>query len=186
MKMNLLKVSLAVLALGIVTGCGEKEAPAVVADAAPAVAETPAATPAAAVEPTPVNFAAYAAPANAPVAGGSCELDAINGAPAIGASAKVGDQVMFGGWIADANNQVPTDARIVLKGPDNSYSVPLVAGVERADVAAAYGADSLKLAGYNVLATLDVAPGTYELSIVHGPAEAPVACALKGSLAVAN
>ena len=185
--MNLIKVSLAVVVLGLAAGCGKQDVPVTDPAAAPAPAaatETapPASAPSASGALALMEYAASAAPA----AGGNCSLDAINGGAAAGATVKVGSEVMFGGWIADAINQVPTEALLVLKGAEKAYSAPLVAGGERLDVATALAAESLKLSGYNVLAKLDVVPGTYELSIVHGPADAAASCSLNASLAVTN
>lgn len=185
--MNLIKVSLAVVVLGLAAGCGKQDAPASDAATAPAPVETPEIAPTATAPPAPAVAALMDYDASTiPAAGGNCSLDAINGAAAAGASAKVGSEVMFGGWIADAGKQVPTEARLVLKGAEKAYSAPLVAGAERLDVASALAADALKLSGYNVLAKLDVVPGTYELSIVHGPTGAAASCALNASLAVTN
>ncbi|MFD0739048.1 hypothetical protein ACFQZQ_07115 [Lysobacter koreensis] len=189
MSKHITKVSLVLMAIGLAAGCGKQEVPATEAAMAPTAIENAATAPAETAAPVAgalalVDYDASAAPV--PVAGGNCALDAINGGAVAGASAKVGSEVLFGGWIADASNQVPTEARLVLKGVDKAYSVPLVAGAERPDVATALEAESLKLAGYNVLAKLDVAPGSYELSIVHGPANAAASCSLNASLAVNN
>lgn len=186
MSMSLVKVSLAVMVLSLAGGCGKQD---VASDAAttPAPVETPATAPTAptATASTAVTLMDYDALVT-PVAGGNCALDTINGDATAGASAKIGSEVMFNGWIADAGNQVPTEARLVLKGAEKAYSAPLVAGAERLDVAASLKADSLKFSGYNVLVKLDVVPGTYELSIVHGPANAAAYCSLNASLAVTN
>lgn len=186
MSKHITKVSLVFIALGLVAGCGNQEVPATDATA-PAAVENAATAPAQTAAPVAGALALMEYDVSAvPVAGGNCALDAINGGAVAGASVKVGAEVLFGGWIADASNQVPTEARLVLKGMDKAYSVPLVAGAERPDVATALEAESLKLAGYNVLTKLDVAPGSYELSIVHGPANAAASCSLNASLEVTN
>jgi ABC-type transport system substrate-binding protein len=184
MSMKLIKLSVTTMVLGLCVGCGKTNAPdAASAPPAPSEVSAPAA-PAPAVAPVAVALAEYDASTLVP-AGGHCELDAINGIPKAGATVKAGTEAMFGGWIGDDANQVPSVARLVFKGADKAYTAPLVAGVERQDVAKALGAESMKQAGYNVLVKLDVAPGTYELSIVHGADAAAASCAL-GSVVVTN
>jgi ABC-type transport system substrate-binding protein len=184
MSMKLIKLSVTTMVLGLCVGCGKTNAPdAASAPPAPSEVSAPAA-PAPAVAPVAVALAEYDASTLVP-AGGHCELDAINGIPKAGATVKAGTEAMFGGWVGDDTNQVPSVARLVFKGADKAYTAPLVAGVEREDVAKALGAESMKQAGYNVLVKLDVAPGTYELSIVHGADAAAASCAL-GSVVVTN
>ena len=184
MSMKLIKLSVTTMVLGLCVGCGKTNAPdAASAPPAPPEVSAPAAA-APAVAPVAVALEEYDVSTLVP-AGGHCELDAINGIPKAGATVKAGTEAMFGGWIGDDTNQVPSVARLVFKGADKAYTAPLVAGVERADVAKALGAESMKQAGYNVLVKLDVAPGTYELSIVHGADAAAASCAL-GSVVVTN
>jgi len=187
MNINLIKISATVMVLVLVTGCGKTQ----VSDASnansPAQAGTSATSP---VVPTPaasgpVALVDYDATAAVPE-GGNCALDGINGSAPAGASAKVGSEVTFGGWIADASNQVPTDARLILKSAQKAYAAPLVAGGARADVAAALHAETAKLSGYNVLTKLNVAPGTYDLSIVYGSGNAAASCSLHASLMTVN
>ena len=116
--------------------------------------------------------------------GGHCFLDAVNGGPTKGATAQVDKEVSFGGWVSDTDNRVPTTALFVLEGSSNSYSVPLVAGGERPDVAAALSNEALQNSGYNVVAQLDgVAPGEYALAIVLG-SDQVVRCELNAKLTV--
>lgn len=182
--MNLIKISLAVVALGLAAGCGKQDVSVTDSTMAPTPVETPATAPAttATTAVTLMDSDALATP----VAGGNCALDAINGGATANASAQIGSEVMFSGWIGDGGNQVPTDARLVLKSADKAYSVPLVAGGERLDVARALGAESLKLSGYNALVKLEVTPGAYELSIIHGSAGEAMSCQLNASLAATN
>lgn len=187
MSMNLTKISLAVMVLGMAVGCSKQDAP--IADTGTASSPIEATDAAPSTVPPSASGAVALTEYDTsvvPAAGGNCALDAINGAPVAGATVKTGSETMFGGWIADAANQVPTEARLVLKGADKSYSAPLVAGAERLDVATALEAESLKLSGYNVSAKLDVVPGTFELSIVHGPAGAAASCALNAPLVVTD
>lgn len=115
-------------------------------------------------------------------AAGNCSLDAINGAPAPGASVAAGSEAMFGGWAVDGAAGVPTDAILVLRGAE-AYAVPLVAGVERPDVATALNSEQARLSGFNASARLDgVQPGEYGLSIVHTSGSA--SCDLKATLTV--
>lgn len=181
------KISLAIMLVGMAAGCSKRDAPVVDTGMASSPVEAMDAAPPAAAPTTSGAVALTDYDTSVvTVAGGNCALDAINGAPVAGATVKAGSETMFGGWIADAANQVPTEARLVLKGAEKAYSAPLVAGAERLDVATALEADSLKLSGYNVLAKLDVVPGTYQLSIVHGLAGAAASCALNAPLVVTD
>lgn len=147
-------------------------------------------------EPTQAPDAPPAAPVTlaapvssfAPITGaeaapaGNCSLDAINGAPVSGASVVAGSEVMFGGWVADGAAAVPADAMLVMRGAQ-AYAVPLVAGVERPDVATALNSEQARLSGFNASARLDgVQPGEYGLSIVHTGSSA--SCDLKATLTV--
>jgi hypothetical protein len=183
MSKNLARASLAAMMLVVVAACEKQEAP--VADTAPA--EAPAVQVAAPgpADSGPVVISEYDA-ATPAAEGGHCQLDAINGGAPAGASAKPGSDIVFSGWVADAGNQVPAEARLVLKGAEKAYSAPLTAGVERPDVATTLAADTLKFSGYNLATKLDVAPGSYELSIVHGHAGSEASCTLNASLTVAN
>jgi hypothetical protein len=162
----------ALLAAVLLVGCGKPDAPAT----------APAATPAPNGNAVAVA-SGYSMPVNA-IAGGSCSLDAVNGAPAADAAVASGSDVMFGGWMADAGKHVPKDAIFVLAGEQGSYSMPVTAGVDRPDVAAALGSDALKSSGFNLLARLtNVVPGDYKPQIVFG-AGAPAFCSLNTVISV--
>lgn len=171
--------SVLVLALAVAIGaCGKTESPV---DIAPAPAPGPVA-PTQAVEPSaPVTFAEYAA-SDAPAAG-TCVLDVINDAPPDNAKAAIGSQVLFSGWIVDGYGEVPSQAMLILRDAARSYSAPLIAGGDRPDVAAALGNEAARLSGYNTMTVLEIEPGEYEVSIVHGGAN-PMTCALNRQLIV--
>lgn len=116
-------------------------------------------------------------------AGGNCSLDAVNGLPAGEGAVAAGDTVVFGGWVADVGGQVPTDAKLVLTGPDGQHALPVSPNVERPDVAQALNKPELARAGFNVSTVLAIAPGTYSLHIVMG-GESPVACPISAQLLV--
>lgn len=167
-----------VLSIALALGaCGEGNPPA-------APTEVPTTSPdipvAASTGGSVGSLQAYAATEVTP--GGSCALDAINGAAADNTPAAAGSEVMFSGWIADATGQVPGEALLVLTGTESSYSTTLVAGGDRPDVAAALNSEAARMSGYNVLVALAaVDPGEYELSIVHGG----LSCGLNKRLTIA-
>jgi hypothetical protein len=167
---NLIVISLACLA----AACGEK-------GQAPGGATS--ATPAAAQGPIAVVFTGHGS-TDAP-AGGHCSLDAINGAPVQGASLPVGADAMFGGWMVDGQGNVPGQARLVLRGT-HAYSVPLVAGGDRPDVAQALNSQAARMSGFNIATSLaGVEAGEYALSIELA-GETPATCDLKSTLAVTS
>lgn len=167
---NLIVISLACLS----ASCGDTgQAPG---------GSTPA-TPAAAQGPISVVFTEHGA-MDAP-AGGHCSLDAINGAPAPGASLPVGADAMFGGWMVDGQGSVPGQATLVLRGT-HTYSVPLVAGGDRPDVAQALNSEAARMSGFNIATSLaGVEAGEYALSIELA-GETPTTCDLKSTLAVTS
>lgn len=156
-----------------VAACGKSEpAPAGVASTPPAAAAEAAAPPV---------FSEYTA-ADA-TGGGNCSLDAINGGAVQAVSLATGAAVMFGGWVTNGQGNVPGEAQLVLRGP-RAYSIPLVAGGERPDVAQALNNEAARMSGFNVATTLaGVEPGEYVLSIALGDAE-PASCALNTTLVV--
>jgi hypothetical protein len=170
--MKAISAQLLVVSLGLsmLVGCGEKGAGSTTTNepSVPVASE-----PADAVQPLPAASSNIASEYVAPLAlaaGGHCFLDAVNGAGIKDATAKVGQEVSFGGWVVDVDNQVPTTALFVLEGENKSYSIPLVAGADRPDVAAALANEALNKSGYNIIAKLDnVVPGEYALAIILGP-----------------
>lgn len=183
MKTNHMKIAVVALTLAVLAGCNKSEREAPSADVSTPTTASAEVSPATASVMAPALTQEYiASPATVP--GGHCFLDAINGSAIEGASAKVGQEVSFGGWVADINSQVPTAALLVLEGKDKSYSVPLVAGGERPDVAAALANPALNNSGYNVTAKLEaVVPGDYALAIVVGSDQA-ARCELNAKLTV--
>ena len=153
--------------------CGRHEAPVPGAPAAPSAAGASQAT-----------VAPYTLPSQPLAAGGNCALDSIDGKPSNGASLKAGTTIRFAGWMGDAQVNVPTQALLVLQGEAKSYSVGIVGGGLRPDVATALGAPGLANAGYNSDVTLaDVAPGLYKVSIANTGA-AQQSCDLKVSISI--
>ncbi|WP_222565220.1 hypothetical protein [Novilysobacter antarcticus] len=121
------------------------------------------------IEPVPVEDFVATEPA---MTGGSCALDAVNGGDARLTSVKAGTEVWFSGWVADDDKQVPADALFVFRGEGRSYSIPVLAGVARPDVAKALSSEALATSGYNLLARVDMIPGSYALVIISGTSTA--------------
>lgn len=169
------------LTLGLVSGC-DSPPQATDVGTAPSVA-TPKATDPPMVAKGVLSLTDRSA-AVASADGGYCSLDALNGAPATAASFEAGSEVVFSGWIADAQKQVPTDARLILQSADRAYAIPLIAGGERTDVAEILGTDALRFSGYSVLVRLEAEPGVYQLAITYGPEEEEASCALAPLLTI--
>ncbi len=135
--------------------------------------------------PMPAYATAYEFPADAEP-GGSCALDAVNGAPAAGAAVKAGSQAMFAGWVVDGARQAPTGARFVLRGDSATYAIPLSADGPRPDVVAALGPDTGLASGYNLLSGLGgVERGNYATVILVADSPA-VFCDLGLDIVVAD
>lgn len=159
--------ALAMLSLPLLVGCKQQqeELPA------PAAREaSSAATPAegSTEAPSASAFSPYQAPASVAV-GGNCALDAIDGHPAAGSVLSADSDATFGGWAATPQGQVPdanAGAVLILSSSEAAYSVPLVAGGDRPDVAAALNNPALAKSGFNIVTSLDdVKPGDYAVSV---------------------
>ncbi|MEN1929604.1 hypothetical protein WCE37_11500 [Luteimonas sp. MJ250] len=149
------------IAAVLIAGCGAD--PQTSADTAPPAAA--AAVPAVDVVPAP-----YAMAADAPTSG-YCALDSANGQRGEVVTLPGSDVAVFGGWAADAEKQVPEGALFVFGNGADSHAVPLVAGANRPDVAAALGSEALAQAGFNLRLDLAGIPaGSYDLSVVTDPA----------------
>lgn len=165
------------MSLPLLVACNQQqeEAPA----QAPREATSAAATSEAPTEgSSALVFSPYQSPA--PVAaGGSCALDAIDGHPAAGSVVSADSDVTFGGWAATPQGQVPdanAGAVLILSSSEAAYSVPLVAGGDRPDVAAALNNPALAKSGFNVVASLNgVKPGDYAVSVGY-PGEPAMVC----------
>jgi hypothetical protein len=167
--------SIPVLALALALGaCGDSPAPEARDGATPA-------PPAAGPDVAPARFAEYTqGPA---AAAGHCSLDAINGGSAQGVSLPAGAEVMFGGWVVDADRAAPPVVQLVLRG-ETSYALPFSLGGERPDVAQALNSELARFAGFNIATRLDgIAPGEYALEIVHGDGGGAT-CSLQSTLSV--
>lgn len=153
---------------------------------APAVPPTPVATQVDAavsgMAPEVVSVESFGPPISDVPKGGNCSLDAIQGAPVPGSAVSVGQEVLFGGWMADGNGQVPSDALLVFSSTAGSYAAPVTGGGSRPDVAQALSQEGLATSGYDIRVKMDVPSGNYELFIVQG-GDSPISCAL-GSVSV--
>lgn len=179
-----IKVSIAMMLIGILTGCGKKEGANLSNLPAPsatsgAVSRTPP------VASAPVSLTSYAETA-VPMSAGHCSLDAINGKPKVHSSVRRGSEATFGGWISDDANKVPTDARFVFLGAGKAYTAPLAPDVERPDVVAALNADALLHSGFNLQVRTSMPAGIYRLAITFGPVTAGKSCSLDASLNVTD
>lgn len=116
--------------------------------------------------------------------GGWCALDAIDGLPPANVDAYSGSEVTLAGWVADRDKRVPADAELLLRSTGGSFIGPLAAGLDRPDVARALDSAPLRSSGYLLTVALDVAPGDYDLLILHGIGASRRACALNARLKV--
>jgi len=171
-KMILVASSLSALLLA---GCGQEPAPPAAAEA-PATVPAPVASPGGLV-PAFHRLAVDAAPA------GYCSLDALNDQRGPRVTLPASGQAWFGGWVADADRQIPTSALLVFRdAAGDAMAVPLATGAHRPDVAAALDSDALASAGFNVRVALDGLPtGSHDLLVVVDPATSAY-CDLKTAL----
>jgi len=185
MKRIFTTFSLIAMSLPLLVACNQQqeEAPA----PAPREATTAAAPPDALTEGSSVLvFSPYQAPASVAV-GGNCALDAIDGHPAAGSVLSADSDATFGGWAATPQGQVPdanSGAVLILSSSEAAYSVPLVAGGDRPDVAAALNNPALAKSGFNIVTSLDdVKPGDYAVSVGF-PGEPAMACQFNQTVTV--
>jgi len=113
-----------------------------------------------------------------------CALDTINGeSSAAPATVAPGSKVTFSGWIATVANQVPETFQVVLSNDDHFYVADGHAGRERADVAKALQAESLRMSGFTIVADSGaVLPGEYKVSLIHSNAGRVVSCANRATM----
>ncbi|WP_155274003.1 hypothetical protein [Xanthomonas arboricola] len=117
-------------------------------------------------------------------AAGRCALDAIDGKPASLSHIKAGEAALFAGWMATSDDQLPTDALLVLQSGPLIYASAIHSGGKRPDVAAALNSPKLIDSGYNVEVSLaSVRPGTYQASIIYG-GSSPKRCPLNVEVSV--
>ena len=128
---------------------------------APAASPVPAASPSVALEP--MQTALDGIPE-----GGNCSLDTINQQPVAVVTLRAGAPATFVGWVGDTQGEVPSDVRLVLAGAGGTYSAPVQTGLDRPDVAAALGQPGLATSGLIASTVLDIAPGSYRVSVVSG------------------
>ena len=103
-------------------------------------------------------------------AGGFCALDLVNGALAGELSSVLGD-VGFRGWVVDASKSTDGEAALVLVG-EQRHVAAVSRAVERPDVAAALGADSARMSGFNQVVALDgLSAGEYRVHVASGGVE---------------
>ena len=120
-------------------------------------------------------------------AAGNCALDILNGMSVTSTlTVKKTDEITLGGWMANSDGQVPTDARFVLQGTAKSYAFPVSGGGVRGDVAEVMKNEALKTAGFDLPLGLSGAQvGTYDLAIVMG-GDAGYACPLNIKLVITD
>ncbi|QCU72409.1 hypothetical protein E5843_14350 [Luteimonas yindakuii] len=166
MKTNLFACrALAVIVLLASVGCGQEQG---ADEARPAPPRADAATADAPASGELAQLAVLDSDlADIPV-GGHCSLDAINGHPAPEAALTVGDEVVFSGWVGDAQGQVPDSVHFVLVSQGLSYDAMLDVGVDRLDVAQALGQPGLARSGFGLSTVLAIEPGTYTLAALMG------------------
>lgn len=114
-----------------------------------------------------------------------CALDIINGEPS-GNAAPIngGSTATFGGWVGHGDGQAANDFALVLKGTQQLYSVPLVTGTPRPDVAKNMNSDGMKNSGFNLVARLTgVVAGNYALYVAN-PSNSAEDCDLRRALTV--
>lgn len=117
-----------------------------------------------------------------------CALDSVNGLHASEGSFTVSasQPVTFEGWVAMTNLESPGTLSIILDG-QSDFEIGHVTGVERKDVADAYGSAALGTAGFKTpLPALDVPAGQYSVMISHDEAGAAVVCKTKLNLVVSQ
>ncbi len=180
---NCLKTGLVLAVSMALAACGKQDIPAAATPEAVVQAADGSASAASPSVAATQPFAAYTAASNISEAG-NCSLDAINGQGTDGAHLKNGAAATFGGWLGDAQGQVPGTALLVLSGKAGAYSIPVTAGGDRPDVATALNAPGMSKSGFNVQGEIvNVAPGEYETSIVYGEGNA-FSCPLRHSITV--
>lgn len=177
-------IPLAVLALALLSGCNKKQEDAPV----PAAPEPPSATTTDPVAPVGISGVAQFSPYQIPAdigAGGNCALDGVDGHPVSGTILDAAADVRFGGWAADPQGKVPEGAVLVLTSAEGAYSVPLVGGGDRPDVAVALSNQDLAKSGFNIVGNIKgVKPGEYAVSVAYKGTPV-LACQFKKSLTVA-
>lgn len=117
--------------------------------------------------------------------GGHCSLDAIDGGAVQGSAVTAGQIVVFSGWFGDASGEVPAGAKLMFTGVSGQHALPIIANVDRPDVAQALGQPGLARSGFDTSTRLAIEPGTYTMHILIGGAS-PVVCALDAELTVGN
>lgn len=172
-----------VLTTAALLGACDNASPPASTDGVPASPSTAVDTSVVAVPPSMVALQAYTATPATP--GGNCALDVVNGAAETSTAVSSGSDINLSGWVADAQNNVPGDAMLVLTGTTSSYAGSLPTGGDRPDVASALGSDTAQGSGFNAMASLaGIEAGEYVLSVVHGGAT-PQSCALNKRLVIA-
>lgn len=185
---NISKIMLGTLVMLSLSACSEKS-------------ET-SATPVAAVAPEPADVVMAAS--LVPVAAGVTELDlqklakvtagkapcqldfvAKQSVATQPANVKVGQQVVFQGWIGNPSLQAPDAFAIVLSGAQ-AYAIRGNAGADRPDVAKVLKAEGLAKSGYNVGVKLDgVVPGEYAISFIQEAGAGTIQCLSTAKVVVA-
>lgn len=107
-----------------------------------------------------------------------CALDSVNGLHASEGNFTVSatKSIMLEGWVAMTNLQTPDTFSIILDG-QSDFDITHVTGINRKDVADAYGSADLENAGFQAaLPALEVPADQYSVMISHDEAGAAVVC----------
>lgn len=98
-----------------------------------------------------------------------CDLNSVSGvglSPRIQGPLAQAPDVIFNGWVVDAQGAPPSKVVIVLKG-EKSFGILVATGAARPDVAEALSSEAAHLSGIAALAdTSAVAAGTYQVHLL--------------------
>lgn len=157
------------VALSVASCSQQQDAPAPAPSASASTTTTSASpvasAPTAASAPAVVPFAAFNGTVPVTVTNAQCSLDSINGQPAANASpAAAGSTITFSGWAGNGEGHPAANFVLLLKGVQQSYSVPLSFNFARPDVAKALKSPAMVQSGFNVDAKLSaVIRGKYAI-----------------------
>lgn len=160
--------------------CTEKQAPGTASPtsvAGPTVVDTPGSPESPKDLPAP-TLATRAATLDGLSESPLCALDSVNALSASEGRFTVSapQPIVFEGWVAMSNLENPGTFSIILDGKSD-FEITHVTGVQRPDVADAYGSAALASAGFQVaLPALEVPADEYSVMISHEEAGAPVVC----------
>ncbi|QWT18709.1 hypothetical protein KPL74_13260 [Bacillus sp. NP157] len=128
-----------------------------------------------------VQAAPASLPADVPAAGAKCKLDLVSGKAATQqVSIAHGAGAAFEGWAYTEGKGPFQKLALTFQGTDgHRFTVPLVTGVQRDDVAQGMGNSALATAGFAVTADIGELPsGTYQLGLRSDAPDEPAFCDL--------